>query len=256
MHTSVAGEKFWIVLYNVKKNGVDFKIWTDPDSNNYRYWTWLSIPFDKKQIPSPDEFMNTLAEVLTVEPAQDQDAQATPAQGDAGQSASVQGKYIDNHNRKDYVELGSGGVFTLFQSGKTYGGTYVVMGDIVICAGPKIRGQVKLQIVGNTLTYQDGTVYEKQGDATPVQDSVAAPAALAAPAAPPALPQRQYDEVVPPPAPPAPAPTITIGELKAQVLTDFGEPQRKAATGPKEIYFYTELKMKVTFTNGKVSSID
>jgi hypothetical protein len=75
-------------------------------------------------------------------------------------------------------------------------------------------------------------------------------------AAPPAPPQRQYDNLAPPPTPPAPAPTITIGERKAQVLTDFGEPQRKAATGPKEIYFYTDLKMKVTFINGKVSSID
>jgi hypothetical protein len=58
MHTSVAGEKFWIVHYNVTKNHVEFKIWTDPDSNNVRYWTWLVIPFDKKQVPTPDEFMN------------------------------------------------------------------------------------------------------------------------------------------------------------------------------------------------------
>jgi len=69
-------------------------------------------------------------------------------------------------------------------------------------------------------------------------------------------PQRQYDELAPPPTPPIPAPVVTIGERKAQVLTDFGEPQRKAVVGPKEIYFYTDLKMKVTFINGKVSSID
>jgi hypothetical protein len=73
---------------------------------------------------------------------------------------------------------------------------------------------------------------------------------------PPAPAARQYDTLEAPPTPPAPAPTITIGERKAQVVTDFGEPQRKAVFGQKEIYFYTDLKMKVTFVNGKVSSID
>jgi len=86
--------------------------------------------------------------------------------------------------------------------------------------------------------------------------NVAGPNSASVVTPPPAPPQRQYDEVTPPPTPPAPAPTITIGELKAQVLTDFGEPQRKAVVGPKEFYFYTDLKMKVTFVNGKVSSID
>jgi hypothetical protein len=75
-------------------------------------------------------------------------------------------------------------------------------------------------------------------------------------AAPPVPPQHQYDDVAPPPTPPAPAPTLNIGERKAQVLADFGEPQRKAVNGPKEIYFYTDLKMKIVFTNGKVSNIE
>ena len=74
--------------------------------------------------------------------------------------------------------------------------------------------------------------------------------------APPAPTQHQYEDLAPPPPPPAPAPTISMGQTKAQVTAAFGEPQRKAAAGPKEIFFYTDLKMKVTFTNGKVSSID
>jgi hypothetical protein len=47
-----------------------------------------------------------------------------------------------------------------------------------------------------------------------------------------------------------------MGQTIAQVTAAFGEPQRKAAAGTKEIFFYTDLKMKVTFTNGKVSSIE
>jgi hypothetical protein len=71
-----------------------------------------------------------------------------------------------------------------------------------------------------------------------------------------AVVQPQFQDVAPPPPPPAPAPTISMGQTKSQVIVAFGEPQRKAAAGPKEFFFYTELKMKVTFTNGKVSGIE
>ena len=87
----------------------------------------------------------------------------------------------------------------------------------------------------------------------------AAPPVLNQPAqgyAPPAPTRHQYEDLPPPPPPPAPAPTISMGLTKDQVTAAFGEPQRKAAAGAKEIFFYTDLKMKVTFTNGKVSSID
>jgi hypothetical protein len=47
-----------------------------------------------------------------------------------------------------------------------------------------------------------------------------------------------------------------LGKMMDRPTAAFGEPQRKAAAGAKEIFFYTDLKMKVTFTNGKVSSIE
>ena len=47
-----------------------------------------------------------------------------------------------------------------------------------------------------------------------------------------------------------------MGQTKDQVIAAFGEPQRKAAVGPKEIFFYSDLKIKVTFVNRKVSSIE
>lgn len=77
MRTYSAGEKFWVVLINVKKSGVEFKLWTDADGNGVRYWSWLEIPFEKKQIPSADEVMNTIAEVLAVAPADNQGAQGS-----------------------------------------------------------------------------------------------------------------------------------------------------------------------------------
>lgn len=75
----------------------------------------------------------------------------------------------------------------------------------------------------------------------------AAPAPAAAPAPPP------MQEIAPPP-PPADAPTISIGQTKAQVTATFGQPVKTAKVGAKEIYYYKD--MKVTFSNGKVSDVE
>jgi hypothetical protein len=85
----------------------------------------------------------------------------------------------------------------------------------------------------------------------PVSNQPAQASALPA-----STPQRQYEDLAAPQPPPAPAPTISLGQTKDQVIAAFGEPQRKAVVGPKDIFFYTDLKMKVTFTNGKVSGIE
>jgi hypothetical protein len=105
---------------------------------------------------------------------------------------------------------------------------------------------------------------------TPGQPA-SAPKAAPAATAPPAPPQRQQRVLAPtatphattPPLPaPAPAisnnptPTISIGQTRAQVIAIFGEPQRKAEAGTKEIFYYSDFNMKVTFINGIVSSID
>jgi hypothetical protein len=57
-----------------------------------------------------------------------------------------------------------------------------------------------------------------------------------------------------PPPPPADAPTISLGQTKAQVTASFGQPVKTAKVGVKEIYYYKD--MKVTFTNGKVSDVE
>ncbi|HLY41974.1 MAG TPA: hypothetical protein VKR52_12225 [Terracidiphilus sp.] len=90
-----------------------------------------------------------------------------------------------------------------------------------------------------------------QGGGQPAQAASSAPAPASAPAAP-AAPLA----AIPPPPPPAdtPPPTISIGQTKDQVTAAFGQPQRAAKIGAKEIYYYKD--MKVTFTNGKVSNVD
>jgi hypothetical protein len=58
------------------------------------------------------------------------------------------------------------------------------------------------------------------------------------------------------PAAPADQPTkiIELGQTTDQVIAILGKPQKIAKVGPKEIYFYPD--MKVTFTNGKVSDVE
>jgi hypothetical protein len=83
------------------------------------------------------------------------------------------------------------------------------------------------------------------------------PAAPAAPAPTPAAPPAPAPmAAIPPPPPPPDAapPTIAIGQTKDQVTAAFGQPARTAKIGPKEIYFYRD--MKVTFTSGKVSNVE
>jgi hypothetical protein len=56
------------------------------------------------------------------------------------------------------------------------------------------------------------------------------------------------------PVPPAQEPVnIQLGQTPDQVISMLGQPERKAAVGPKEIYFYKD--MKITFQNGAVSDV-
>jgi hypothetical protein len=153
--TLMAGGKVWIYDISFRKKEISVIVATDPyDGERYIGELWL--PFEKDHLPTLDEAVKMISEVLVVQPTQDQAAKTVPV----------------------------------------------------------------------------------------------------SPPPPPPPTQRVYEDVAPPPPPPAPAATISMGQTKAQVTAAFGEPQRKAAAGPKEIFFYTDLKMKVTFTNGKVSSID
>jgi hypothetical protein len=76
-----------------------------------------------------------------------------------------------------------------------------------------------------------------------------------APAA--AAPAEAMAPIPPPPPPPdAPPPqpkTIALGQTKAQVVAIFGQPQKVANLGTKEIYYYPD--MKVVLVKGKVSDI-
>lgn len=83
--------------------------------------------------------------------------------------------------------------------------------------------------------------------------------AAAAPSSPADEPKGEAPfQSIAPPAPPADQPppppkTISKGDTKDQVVAAFGQPEKMANLGAKEIYYYKDLK--VTFVNGKVTDV-
>ena len=67
----------------------------------------------------------------------------------------------------------------------------------------------------------------------------------------------KFQPIQPPPPPvdaPPPAPkTISKGDTRDQVIAAFGQPERVANLGAKEIYYYKDLE--VTLVNGKVMDV-
>jgi len=251
MRKYVPGEKFWVVNYNVKKNGVEFKLWTDADSNNVRYWSWLEFPFAKNQIPSADEVMNTIGEVLAV----DTSAQPSPV-SDAAQSgdntASFQGRYFYKGNNNDFIELDPGGAYFGQQHGKDFKGTYTIVGYNLTYINERTGRKFKSHIIGDTLNDPDGMVWEKHSESEPASEPTPPPAPVMAPITPPP-PEPAMAPIAPPPPPPAAPKTIALGQTKDEVAAILGQPDKVANLGTKEIDYYPD--MKITFVKGKVTDI-
>lgn len=147
-----SGEKLWVTKVDIKDDGVVFGLFSDP-VDDVRYFGELKFPYSKGQVPPADSLTQTIAEVFTVDPADNSSSGDAQAQASAAETAP-------------------------------------------------------------------------------------------APIPPP-----------PPPAdtPPPPPKTIALGQTKDQVMATFGQPQKVATIGAKEIDSYPD--MKVTFINGKVSDV-
>ena len=63
----VNGEKFWVIGINPANDGVVFRFYSDA-INDVRYWGELKVQFPKGSVPAAADFLNTVAEVVTVEP--------------------------------------------------------------------------------------------------------------------------------------------------------------------------------------------
>ena len=83
----VPEEKCWVTGIEVQKDGMLFQLYSDP-FDGIRYYANLKIPFpDKKVMPPVDVAIQTVAEVLTVVPADDQGGQPAQAAAPAAPAA-------------------------------------------------------------------------------------------------------------------------------------------------------------------------
>jgi len=123
----------------------------------------------------------------------------------------------------------------------------------------RYMGSVKFPFPKNTTPPPD-QLLEQVSEVFSVDDAGTSAAKLAATASSPTPPAAAIAPIAPPPPPPdepvaaaAPPPTISVGEKKADVITDFGQPLKDIKLATKEIFTYKD--MKVTFVNGKVSDV-
>src|ERR1039458_2365981 len=76
--TFVPEEKCWVTGISMQKDGVTFSLFSDP-YNGIRYYGTPQLHFpDKKVVPPVDSFMQTSAEVLTVDSQNEQPEPAPP----------------------------------------------------------------------------------------------------------------------------------------------------------------------------------
>src|ERR1035437_4404978 len=74
----VPEEKCWVTGISMQKDGVTFSLFIDP-YNGIRYYGTLKVFFpNKKVVPPVDSFMQTIAEVLTVDGQNEQPEPAQP----------------------------------------------------------------------------------------------------------------------------------------------------------------------------------
>jgi hypothetical protein len=86
----VQDEKCWVTRILVQNDGVAFDLYSDP-YNDVRYYGTLKIAYpDKKAVPPADGFLQTVAEVLTVAPADNQGSQQGAQPAPAAAAAPVQ----------------------------------------------------------------------------------------------------------------------------------------------------------------------
>jgi len=82
--TFVTGEKFWVTGIETHDDGIVFDLLSDPYSD-VRYYSQLKFPFPKSGL-SADAFLNTVAEVIKVQPddSGDKDAKGGGSSAPAG----------------------------------------------------------------------------------------------------------------------------------------------------------------------------
>lgn len=220
------GEQCWVTGVQVQKDGIVFQLYSDR-YDDLHYYANLKIVFpDRREMPPVDSALQLVAEVLTVVPAKDRvDKTAVePAVVSVVVPAAkshppgVSGKYNFDEGDSQLNFVSSSGCIMLGPGGTESAGKYRVSGEVLTMDCTVTGSSFNLKIQGDKLVADDGHTW--------------------------------ILEAAGPPLPPG----ISVGQTKAEVAAAFGQPERVSRLGGKDIYYYKD--MKVTFTGGKVSSVE
>jgi hypothetical protein len=98
----VAGEKFWVTRIQVEGDGVTFTFLSDP-FQDARYESTLKFQYAKGQVPSADQVLATVAEVIKIDGDSGGGSQAPEQQAAADAPAAAPTKTIALGQTKDQV---------------------------------------------------------------------------------------------------------------------------------------------------------
>lgn len=237
------GENCWVTGLAAKEDVILLRLFSEP-YDGVRYWGDLKIPYlEKKHVPSPQDALQLVAEVLKVveNPSQgESQAQVTPASG-------FSGHYVDPVSGSTFDFSGDGTFAKTVGGRQGSGGHFSVQGDALTLAYSATGKSQVLNLQGDQIVdSQTRQAWARAGDA-PGSEQTAASAPPPVPLAPIAPPPPPVDAVAPPP------PTISVGQTMDQVIGILGQPKSVAHVGTKTILVFAD--MKVIFTGGKVADV-
>lgn len=162
--TFVPEEKCWVTGIHVEGDDVLFQLYSDP-YDGVRYYSNLKIPFpQKKVVPPADEFLQTVAEVLTVVPQDNQGGQGAQS-GQGGQPVGLSGQYFLKETGARLILLPDGS-FTLFAaSGAQSPGLFTVNGDTLTLTYSSTGRSGLFKIQEDNLVADTGLTWVRTGDA-------------------------------------------------------------------------------------------
>jgi hypothetical protein len=191
----VRGTKLWVTKIDVQKDGILFHLYSTPD-NDIAYYGDLKFPFEKNSIPTADQALTNIAEVLTIQPAETSSNGAPPAQApDQATQATLAGTYFMQQTGST-LNLDPDGSFSMqAANGQVSPGRYYVIRGRLILTYTATAGSTVYTIQGDKMYANTGLAWVRQGEQ-----------ALA--------------PIPPPPPPPAAAVTLPATYVSAQVATD------------------------------------
>jgi hypothetical protein len=162
--------QLWVTKIEVQKDGVLFRLFSTP-AYSVPYYGDLKFPFEKGTTPAPDQARAMIAEVLTVQQAQIQQA-SPPAPAPASLPPAlpeplpppapvlkIPALYVNGQTPTDTLQLNADNSFSLQEAGQTYHGTFVINGNTIEINIPDTNTKTTMTTQGNNLTDPGGQIW-------------------------------------------------------------------------------------------------